>query len=120
MTDKEHLEIEIQNYTKFVNTYLDKEEGLAGIVIRLKNRGLESEMAREIVKEVAKSHTAKVKSKAQLSLILGVLGVLVFAFIGLNSKSGMKFFVMSIGSFFGGIYQYLSSRKRLKYLNSLN
>lgn len=113
-------EEEIQKYAQFVNMYLEKEEGLAGILIRLKNKGLSNENAKYIVKEVAKVHTSKINQKAKLSLFLGLTGVIVFGILGISSKGGLKYFIFAILSLFGGYYQYNSSRKRLKYLNSID
>lgn len=107
-------------YAKAVNKYLEKEEGLAGIAIRLQNAGLTRENARKIVKEVALEHSKKAKSQAVLSLVLGAAGLVIFGLIGLTSKRGAKYFFFAAGSVIGGAYQYFKTQKRIKYLTSID
>ena len=111
---------EINNYTNFINKYLDKEEALAGISKRLQNTGVSSELARELVRMVALSHTDQVNRKAKNSFILGGLGLIVFSIIGISTELGFRFFGMAFFSFLGGLYQYRTSIKRLRYLQSIS
>ena len=111
---------EINKYTIFINKYLNKEEALAGISKRLQNNGVSPELARELVRMVALSHTDQVNRKAKNSFILGGLGLIVFSIIGINSEMGIRFFSMASFSFLGGLYQYRTSIKRLRYLKSIS
>lgn len=111
---------ELDKYTHFIQNYLDKEEALAGISKRLQNNGVSPELARELVRYVALGHSDGLKDKAIISVSIGGVALLIFSIIGINSESGFKFFIIAFFSFFGGIYQYRKSMKRLRYLKSIS
>jgi hypothetical protein len=112
----------LEKYTIFINNYLSKGDALAGISKRLQNNGVSPDLARELVKTVALSHSASTKEKATLSVVLGGLGLFIFIIIAMNSPHGHGggFFLMALFSFLGGVFKYLDSRKRLKYLKSIS
>jgi hypothetical protein len=111
---------ELNNYTAFINSYLNNEEKLGGISKRLQNNGVSPELARELVRHVALSHSDNEKGKATTSLVLGGIGLVVFSTIGIVTRGGAYLYIASFFSFFGGIYQYRSSKKRFRYLTSIS
>jgi hypothetical protein len=103
----------------FIDKKIEEEDGLASILILLQHKGYEYEEARTMVKSRALLQAQKTKTKSIKDLVLGLIAVIVFLFVGWRYPLLEEFYYISFGAFVSGLYFYGKSVKRLKYLRSI-
>lgn len=76
-------------------------------------------MARELIREVALEYSRKAKKNALISIAAGAGGTIILIAFGTLAQDAGRYRIVAGAVLLGGIGLYFRSRKRLKYLGSL-
>lgn len=109
-------------YRTFIDGQLEKGMALAAIRHLLEKKGVDPELARELVKVEAFKHASANMQKAYLSLGIGVVLTCYLLYQGLTDVKilGMHPFAYGIGTLATGVFGYVVFHKRYRYLKNLD
>lgn len=120
-SDQLSLEQEFK-YRKYIRTRLENKDGLASILFKLKNYGLEHDFARKLVIDETFVYSRKIKLESTAKIAFSILVVIVLVLFGisLSNQTSIELYAYSVAPGIFSIYQWRTSNKRIKYLSSLS
>lgn len=109
-------------YRRFIDKQLNKGMALAPIRLMLEKQGVDSELARELVKMEGLRHAKSNMQKAYLSIGAGILLTLIILFNGIVVTKHLELssVLYSFSTLIGGLVGFFIFYKRYKYLKSLD
>lgn len=112
-------ESEKAKYVSIIESSLKEEVGLALISRKIQNKGLSHQSSKELIQKVALERCETEKKTALFSFWGGLAGFIILGSLGYQSTGRRNLYLYAFGAFAGGLYMYLRSTKRAKYLKSI-